>query len=354
MNQKIKSLTIIISAIMILSLSSLAYGAIHPDPEKHLVIEGDPANDNRVIVYDVTIVGGVTRLGPEANPSDDLIVGTNITAKIYSGIIQGQDVTTDDYFFTGTLESIKAPQNLIATVDGVPFPVTIVEPPPEPGKHLEIRGDPANLINTAISYTVTISGGTTRLGLTTGIGDVVIGTNIEGITKARLGFDEYFFTGDILSVNLPVNLLVTVDGVPFPVTIDGIPSQKQLIIAGDPNNPTNAKVSYAVTISGGVTQLGTFANAADSIIGTNALGTILSQTGKDSYLFTGTLESINSPVNLVITVGVPPPPDPEPDPSDLEQRITELERKVNILEQAWQIFINALQSFLDALKGVFV
>jgi len=191
--------------------------AIHP---RHLVIKGDPANDNRIIQYSVTIVGGVTTLGPEANPSDDLIDGTNITAKIYSGIVQGKDVRTDDYFFTGTLESINAPVNLVATVDGVPFPVTIVEPPPPPaGKHLEIRGDPANPVNEKISYSVTISGGVTSLGLTTGIGDVVIGTNIEGITKAQAGFDEYFFTGDIVSVNAPVNLLVTIDGKSFPVTV---------------------------------------------------------------------------------------------------------------------------------------
>ena len=146
--------------------------AVHP---KHLVIKGDPANDNRIVQYDVKITEGVTKLGPEGNPSTDLIVGTNITAQIYSGIIQGKDVTTDDYFFTGTLESINSPVNLVATVDDVPFPVTIVEPPPPPpGKHLEIRGDPANLTNDSISYIVIISGGTTRLGLTTGIGDVVI------------------------------------------------------------------------------------------------------------------------------------------------------------------------------------
>jgi len=191
--------------------------AKHP---RHLVIKGDPANDNRIIEYNVTIVGGETTLGPKATSA--LIVGTNITAKIYSGIVQGKDVRTDDYFFTGTLESINAPVNLVATVDGVSFPVTIVEPPPSPeGKHLEIRGDPANPINERISYTVTISGGVTSKGLTTGITDIIVGTNIEGITKSQKGFDEYFFTGDIVSVNAPVNLLVTIDGVPFPVTIGG-------------------------------------------------------------------------------------------------------------------------------------
>jgi len=192
--------------------------AKHP---RHLVIKGDPANDNKIIEYNVTIVGGETTLGPEANSSDDLIDGTNITAKIYSGIVQGKDVRTDDYFFTGTLESINAPVNLVATVDGVPFPVTIVEPPPTPaGKHLEIRGDPTNPNNDKISYKVTISGGVTSKGLTTGITDFIVGTNIEGITKSQKGFDEYFFTGNIVSVDSPVNLLVTVDGVSFPFSIE--------------------------------------------------------------------------------------------------------------------------------------
>jgi len=192
--------------------------AIHP---RHLVIKGDPANDNRIIQYDVEITGGVTRLGLKGDPSDDFIVATNITAKIYSGIIQGKDVTTDDYFFTGILESINSPVNLVTTVDGIPFPVTIVKPPDPPaGKHLEIRGDPNNLTNERIAYTVTISGGVTTKGLTTGITDFIVGTNIEGITKAQKGFDEYFFTGDIISINSPVNLLVTVDGVPFSFSIE--------------------------------------------------------------------------------------------------------------------------------------
>jgi len=211
--------------MLMLTIPLSSFQAAHPIIEKHLVIKGDPANDNRIVQYDVKITAGVTKLGSEANPSTDFIDGTNITGEIYSGIIQGKDVTTDDYFFTGTLESINSSVNLVATVDGVPFAVTIVEPPPPPaGKHLEIRGDPANLINTVISYTVIISGGTTTLGLTTGIGDVVIRTNIEGITKAQAGFDEYFFTGDIVSVNSPVNLLVTVDGTSFPVTIHQLPS----------------------------------------------------------------------------------------------------------------------------------
>ena len=189
--------------------------------EKHLIIKGDPANDNRTIAYSVTIAGGVTRIGPEANPVSDLIVGTNITGKIYSGITLGKGLSTDDYYFTGTLESINSSVNLVATVDGIPYPVTIVKPPPPPGKHLEIRGDPANLINKIISYTVKISGGVTTLGLRSfdPVTDFVIGTNIEGKTKAKTGFDDYFFTGNIVSVNSPVNLLVTVDGVPFPVTL---------------------------------------------------------------------------------------------------------------------------------------
>jgi len=191
-----------------------------PTPtEKHLIIKGDPANDNRTIAYSVTIAGGVTRIGPEASPVSDLIVGTNITARIYSGITPGIGISTDDYFFTGTLESINSSVNLVATVDGIPFPVTIVEPSPPAGKHLEIRGDPANLINKIISYTVTISGGVTTLGLRSfdPVTDFIIGTNIEGKTKAKTGFDDYFFTGEIVSVNSPVNLLVTVDYVPFPV-----------------------------------------------------------------------------------------------------------------------------------------
>jgi len=221
MERKLIFSIILLSSMLMLMIPLSSFQAAHPIIEKHLVIKGDPANDNRQVQYDVKITGGITRLGPEANPTTDLIDGTNIIAQIYSGIIQGIDITTDDYFFTGTLESINSSVNLVATVDGISFPVTIVQPPPPPpGKHLEIRGDPANLINESISYTVTISGGTTSLGLTTDpTSDFISGTNIAGITKAQLGFDEYFFTGDILSVNSPVNLLVTVDGDPFAVTV---------------------------------------------------------------------------------------------------------------------------------------
>jgi len=221
MERKLIISLVLLSSMLMLMIPLSSFQAAHPIIEKHLVIKGDPANDNRQVQYAVKITGGVTKLGPEANSITDLIVGTNITAEIYSGIIQGKDVTTDDYFFTGTLESINSSVNLIATLDGIPFPVTIIAPPPPPpGKHLEIRGDPDNLINERISYTVTISGGTTNLGLTTDPeSDFVIGTNIAGITKAQAGFDEYFFTGDILSINSPVNLLVTVDGDPFPVTV---------------------------------------------------------------------------------------------------------------------------------------
>jgi len=250
MERKLIFSLVLLSSMLMLMIPLSSFQAAHPIIEKHLVIKGDPANDNRIVQYDVKIMGGVTKLGPEADPIDDLIVETNITAKIYSGIIQGKDVTTDDYFFTGTLESINSSVNLIATVDDVPFSVTIVEPPPPPlGKHLEIRGDPANLINDKISYTVTISGGVTTLGLTTGIGDFVIGTNIEGITKAQAGFDEYFFTGVILSINSPVNLLVTVDGVFVPVTVDKPPILSTFLCFEIVCDDTGNCVSKNITIT---------------------------------------------------------------------------------------------------------
>ncbi len=79
-------------------------------------------------------------------------------------------------------------------------------------------------------------------------------------------------------------------------------AEKNLIIEGMATNPTNDMVSYAVTITGGVTRKGDLANPGDVITGTNIAGKILQQIGKDDYYFTGTLDSIICAVSLKATV----------------------------------------------------
>jgi len=192
----------------------------------------------------------------------------------------------------------------------------------DPGKkHLVISGDPVPLENVdiVIPYSVKITGGETTLGPDANRGSdfIVDGTDIVAQIYAGLinkvgqepfvTSDDFFFTGELVSITATLNLIATVDDVPFDTTI-GEPVQfgKVLTIEGDPDSPTNETITYTVTISGGITRKGEFANAADKIIGTNIEGTVGARTGKDSYFFTGELVSINSPVKLFANVdGVP-------------------------------------------------
>jgi len=192
---------------------------------KHLVISGDPVpleNVDKVIFYNVKITGGETKLGPLSNVAGEFIRNGDIFGKIYAGLINkvGQEpfVTSDDFFFTGKLESITASLNLIATVDDVPFQVTIGEPD-KLGPELIIRGKPSNPNNDKIAYTVMFDGGIIAKGPAASAEDKVVGNNIEGFIRPKTGKDNYLFTGNLLRINSPVDLDAKVDGVPVDVTV---------------------------------------------------------------------------------------------------------------------------------------
>jgi len=71
-----------------------------------------------------------------------------------------------------------------------------------------------------ISYKVVVTD-SIRKGLKANPDDVISadGKTLNGKILPQSGYDNYFVTGDIVSVEAPVNLAVTLDGVPIPIII---------------------------------------------------------------------------------------------------------------------------------------
>jgi len=86
-------------------------------------------------------------------------------------------------------------------------------------KFLEVKGLATNPDNDTIRYKIVVTD-SIRKGFGANSGDVVSpdGKTLNGDIKPQTGRDNYFVTGDIVSVEAPVNLAVTLDGVPIPVT----------------------------------------------------------------------------------------------------------------------------------------
>ncbi len=85
-------------------------------------------------------------------------------------------------------------------------------------KLLEVRGLATNPNNDGISYKVVVID-SIRKGPAANPNDVISadGETLNGRLKPQAGRDNYFVTGDIVSVEAPVNLAVTLDGVSIPV-----------------------------------------------------------------------------------------------------------------------------------------
>ena len=100
------------------SLPKVTEEEVSNDSQRVLKIKGDPVT-NGTINYQVVVSGQITK-GPKANPDDILSPdGTTIDGKILP-------TGTDNYFFTGTIVSITADQNVFSFVDGVDVPTQII------------------------------------------------------------------------------------------------------------------------------------------------------------------------------------------------------------------------------------
>ena len=92
-------------------------------------------------------------------------------------------------------------------------------PPTTPTeKFLVVKGLATNPNNDPISYKVVVTGSITK-GPAANPADKISpdGKTLNGFLKPQTGTDNYFVTGDVVSVEAPVNLAVTLDGVPIPV-----------------------------------------------------------------------------------------------------------------------------------------
>jgi len=166
--------------------------------EKFLEIKGDAATSSSTL-YQV-IVSGQISLGPKANPADKLSTdGTTINGKVFP-------TGRDNYYFTGDIVSITAGQHVFSFVDGVEVTNDSLA-----GKSLEIKGDSAT--SSLTTYQVIVSG-QILLGPNANPNDKLStdGTTINGKVKPT-GLDNYFFTGDIVSITADQHVFSFVNGV---------------------------------------------------------------------------------------------------------------------------------------------
>jgi len=266
------------------------------DPSHLLVVKGLATNPNNDLISYKIVVTDSIRKGSMANSGDVI----SADGKTLDGTILPQN-GHDSYFVTGDV-SVEAPVDLDVTLDGVPIPVIT------PEKFLVVKGLATNPNNGMISYKVVVTD-SIRKGSAANSGDVISadGKTLDGTILPKNGHDSYFVTGDIVSVEAPVDLDVTLDGVPIPVIITS--TEKSLVVKGLATNPNNALINYKVVVTDSIRK-GSMANSGDVISadGKTLDGTILPQTGHDSYFVTGDVVSVEAPVDLAVTLdGVPIP-----------------------------------------------
>jgi len=168
---------------------------------KFLEIKGDPVTSG-FTTYQIVVTGQIF-LGPNVNSGDILSPdGTTLDGGMMpTGI--------DDYFFTGDIVSITAGKHIFSFVDGVEVPNDS-----QIGKFLEIKGDPAASGFTTYQIVVT---GQIFLGPNANSGDILTpdGTTLDG-GMMPTGIDDFFFTGDIVSITAGKHIFSFVDGVEVP------------------------------------------------------------------------------------------------------------------------------------------
>jgi len=117
------------------------------------------------------------------------------------------------------------------------------DPEPEPPKFLEIKGDPT-VVDSFITYEVIVSEGLTK-GPKANDSDVVSpdGTTANG-GVVPTGLDNYFFTGNLISITAEFNVFAFVDGISVPVIVLPPPPTPPPIPPPDP--PTPDPVNYFI------------------------------------------------------------------------------------------------------------
>ena len=165
-----------------------------------------------------------------------------------------------------------------------------------------VKGLATNPNNDPINYKVVVTD-SIRKGLKANPNDVISadGKTLTGKIFPQSGHDNYFVTGDIVSVEAPVNLAVTLDGVSIPVTTPS--TEKLLVVKGLATNPNNDSISYKVVVTDSIRK-GSAANPNDVISadGKTLTGNIFPQNGHDNYFVTGDIVSVDAPVNLAVTL----------------------------------------------------
>jgi len=177
------------------------------NPTKLLEIKVDPLTSTST-TYQV-IVSGQISLGANANPPKDSVSPDGTTI---NGNLSPTGLGLDDYFFTGNIVSITADQHVFSFVDGVEVPN---DSPPL--KLLEIKVDP--LTSTSTTYQVIVSGQISLGSNANPSSDILStdGTTINGkLSPTGLGLDDYFFTGNIVSITADQHVFSFVDGVEVP------------------------------------------------------------------------------------------------------------------------------------------
>jgi len=286
MNKWVLMTIIFISIIIIFGTFQESQSAPASLTEKFLVVKGLATNPNNDLISYKIVVTDSIRKGSAANSGDVISAdGKTLDGKLFP------QVGIDNYFVTGDIVSVEAPVDLDVTLDGVPIPVIT------PEKFLVVKGLATNPNNDPINYKVVVTD-SIRKGLKANTSDVISadGKTLTGKILPQTGHDSYFVTGDIVSVEAPVDLDVTLDGVPIPVITPTPPTEKFLVVKGLATNPNNERTSYKVVVTDSIRK-GSAANPGDIISadGKTLHGVILRQTGHDSYFVTGDIVSVEAP-----------------------------------------------------------